>query len=133
MVKRCTNENSRDYRRYGARGITLDARWLKFENFFADMGERPTDRHTLERKDNSKGYSPENCVWATRKEQANNTRRNRTLTFGGKTQTIAQWAGQLGLPEKLISTRLRRGWSEQAALTLPAMRPGRGQVPTATR
>ena len=73
MLSRCRNRNRSDYVNYGGRGITVCERWLAFENFLVDMGERPAGT-TLDRKDNDRGYDPTNCVWATHKEQTNNRR-----------------------------------------------------------
>jgi len=119
MHARCTNANRPDYKNYGGRGISVCARWSDFLNFLQDMGPKPTARHSLERKNNSVGYSPDNCVWATRSEQARNRRTTRMLLFGGKTQSAVKWAEDTGIDLKLICSRLSRGWSIERALTTP--------------
>lgn len=113
MVRRCTVPEAAGYADYGARGITVCARWLSVENFVADMGRRPSLGHTLERKDNSLGYEPSNCVWATRTEQNNNTRRNRFITYGDRTMTLAQWAREAGVKPDAIRDRIRSGKSPE--------------------
>lgn len=118
MRQRCENPNLRAYPNYGGRGIKVCMRWEAFEAFFEDMGECPPGL-TLERKDNSKGYSPDNCVWADWAAQANNKRSSTQITYLGKTQTVSQWAEELGLRRDRIYDRLRAGWSPEAALTKP--------------
>lgn len=117
MKARCENENDPKYPRYGARGITVCDRWRNsFENFFADMGPRPSKLHTIDRKDNDLGYSPNNCRWATKKEQQRNMSRNHKLTVRGETKTIAEWAEIQELNPGTIHGRLRRGLSDEAAV-----------------
>jgi hypothetical protein len=119
MVQRCHNPSSNFFRHYGGRGIAVCDRWKSsFANFYADMGPRPSGM-TLDRIDNDKGYSPDNCRWATRKEQLNNTRRNRMFTVGGKTLNLTQWASLLGCSATTIYGRLALGWGVEEALTTP--------------
>lgn len=119
MIQRCTNPSNPGWVNYGGRGITVCERWWSYENFIADMGDRPGRGYELERKDNSKGYSFENCEWATRKTQARNTRRNVLLTLDGVTMCVADWSTQSGIPYKAIEKRLAMGWSVEDALTKP--------------
>lgn len=114
MIQRCTNPKTENYARYGGRGITVCESWLKFDAFFADMGERPKGK-TLDRKDNDKGYSPENCRWATDHEQRRNTGRTRMITWSGKTQTAKEWAAELQIAYSTLISRLRMGWSVDEA------------------
>ncbi|CAB4169858.1 hypothetical protein UFOVP903_28 [uncultured Caudovirales phage] len=72
LRNRCNNPRGQNFGRYGGRGIKVCKRWSKFQNFLADMGERPSSAHSIDRRDNSKGYGPKNCRWATRTEQACN-------------------------------------------------------------
>lgn len=107
MIQRCTNPRNDNYRNYGARGITVCERWRVFENFLADMGERPA-KLTLDRIDNSKSYAPGNCKWITRKEQLNNKRTNVVIEYNGKKQTLAQWSEELGVDYMNLWHRHRR-------------------------
>lgn len=108
MVHRCTEPTYVKYKDYGARGITVCPEWLDFENFLADMGERP-EAHSLERRDNSLGYSKANCCWATKKEQARNTRNTVLLTWQGRTQSMSAWAEELGLSYGAVKQRYAAG------------------------
>ncbi len=119
MIQRTQNPNHQEFKNYGARGIQVCERWRKFENFLADMGEKP-DGLSLDRKENDLGYFKENCRWATTKEQCNNTRRNVYLTHNGQTKTLTQWADVIGIKANTLFGRIfRRGWSIEKALTTP--------------
>lgn len=109
MIRRCDSPSDDGYKNYGARGIKVSRRWLNFENFYADMGHRP-DGLSLDRIDNSKGYSKGNCRWADRKTQARNRRSNTLLTIGGRRQSIVAWAEELGVSIHTVHDRLKRGW-----------------------
>jgi hypothetical protein len=115
MVTRCTNQRSKHWLKYGARGIVVCDRWRDFRNFLADMGEAPQGQ-SIERIDNNGPYAPENCRWATTAEQASNKRNNRYLTVGGRTQTLAQWERESGVHRKTITSRLKCGWPPERAV-----------------
>lgn len=115
MRSRCTNPNDPAYHNYGERGIRVCDRWDDYGAFLLDMGRRPTPAHTLERIDNSKGYSPENCRWATRAEQLRNRRNNRNVTHNGTTMCVADWSTKTGIPKSTLRYRLRR-WPIAKAL-----------------
>lgn len=120
LRNRCNNPLNHAYSDYGGRGIKVDPRWDRFTAFLADMGPRPSPKHSIDRIDCNGPYSPENCRWATRLEQANNKRNNTRLTMGEKTQTIAMWARDTGLSEDVIEMRLRVcKWGIERALTTP--------------
>lgn len=98
--------------------VKVCKRWNNFENFLNDMGECPPGR-TLGRIRNSRGYTPSNCRWETASEQALNTSRNRIVRIRNQSMPLTQWARSLGLDPELVRTRLKRGWSERAALLTP--------------
>ena len=98
MKSRCNNPNNNQYSDYGGRGIRVCERWSTFENFLADMGERPTPKHSIDRIDVNGDYCPENCRWATKEEQNNNKRNCILVTYNGKTQNFKQWCKELNLP-----------------------------------
>ena len=116
MIKRCTDPNDIGYANYGGRGVSVCARWLdSFQAFAEDMGRAPIGG-TIDRIKNDLGYCPENCKWSSKKEQANNRRNNRLLTYNGKTQTVSQWADELGIPGRTLYQRLYRGLSTDRVL-----------------
>lgn len=121
MISRCYNPNCNMFYMYGKRGIRVHPSWRGrggYENFYADMGSRPTRRHSLERIHNMDGYGPDNCEWATAKKQARNTRANRVISFRGKTQCLAAWAEETGIDHTTLQKRLdQRGWSVWQTLT----------------
>ncbi len=117
MRGRCLNENDAAYINYGGRGIRVCERWAIFENFLADMGEPPPGM-TLEREDNDGDYCPENCRWATRAEQARNTRQNHWIEFDGRKQILNDWATEIGIKREALRERLKT-MSISDALTMP--------------
>ena len=119
MIQRCTNSQEIAYCNYGAQGITVCKRWMKFENFLKDMGKRPTQKHTIDRIDNDQGYCKSNCRWATKQEQARNTKRNHLLSYGDKTQCLIEWAEELDINYQTLAYRIYSGWSTEKALTTP--------------
>lgn len=132
IIRRCLNPSSHAFDRYGGRGITICERWLRFEDFYFDMGNRPPGR-SIDRIDNDGGYwcgkcddctgqnHPPNCRWATNKEQGNNRRKLRLLTYENETLTMTHWAERTGLSVLTIFKRLKRGWSVEKTLSTPLL------------
>lgn len=117
MIARC-RPGGRDAHLYYDKGIRVCERWRDdFAAFLADMGPRPSPRHSIDRIDGSKGYEPSNCRWALPVVQANNTSRNVRITIGGVTLTIAQWMARYGIRKSTVYQRVRRGMSLTEALT----------------
>ena len=119
MKNRCSNPKVKSYPSYGGRGIKVCERWQKFSNFYADMGDRASPSHSLERRDNDGDYSPENCYWATQDVQAKNKRSTRILTANGERLHLSEWARRLGCNPAAILARLATGMSEVEAVTKP--------------
>ena len=123
MKKRCFKPQDKKYPRYGGRGITICEAWLEFGPFYEwAMASGYQDNLTIDRIDNDKGYSPENCRWASKTEQANNTCRNAYVTVLGQTHSVAEWARITGIPwEQLYSKYLifARAVHAGAKLTTP--------------
>lgn len=120
MRERCYNPSCKDFKNWGARGITVCTRWLdSFKNFYSDMAPAYKPGLTLGRVDNSKGYNPKNCRWETAKEQANNTRSNIVIDTPKGQLTIKQAAEAYGIRPVTLYARLRRyGWTTSRALNL---------------
>lgn len=122
---RCRNPNNPAAHNYGQRGIKMAKQWDDFTVFLDHVGKRPTPRHTLERIKNDQGYVPGNVRWATRKEQANNLRKNINLTVNGRTQTMAAWAEEMGLVPSTIHYRINQGGMSHEEAVLTPRRGGR--------
>lgn len=119
MMRRCYDPKNEAYIHYGGRGILVCERWHTFENFLADMGRRP-DGLTLDRIDVNGNYEPDNCRWATPKEQARNQRRNRHITIAGETRVLSEWAEISGISATLLWARkFRLGWKDDELLRPP--------------
>jgi hypothetical protein len=117
IKQRCYNKNLDSYKNYGGRGIVMSDEWKNsFIKFFEDMGKRPSNDHTIERVDNNKGYSKENCVWISKSKQSAN-RRNVTLNPFDNKETARQASIRLGGNTELIKCRLKRGWTKERAFT----------------
>lgn len=127
MRARCVNPNNPAYARYGGRGIGVCDRWTdSFEAFLSDMGEKPSPKHSIERLDNSRGYDPDNCVWADDYQQSQNKRNNRMLTHDGQMLCISEWSRHTGVSVSLLLHRIDKlGWGVSRALTTPVNRQRR--------
>lgn len=120
MKARCFNRNHIGYKHYGGRGITVCDAWRdSFEEFYKDMGPRPSKKHHIHRIDNNGDYSPENCEWTTVRQNQRQRGNNALFTHEGKTLCVAEWAEEKGVCEKLLRNRIRNGWSFERAITTP--------------
>jgi hypothetical protein len=127
MIKRCSNPKTNGYERYGGRGISVCDRWKRFAMFFADMGQRPTAQHQIDRIDPDGNYEPGNCRWVTPEQQRNHQRpaihtkgrhrTNRLVTAFSETLHMAEWSRRTGIDRTTITWRLDKGWSPERALT----------------
>lgn len=117
MLQRCYDESSDNYSLYGARGISVCESWqASFDAFIAEMGPRPSPRHSLDREDNDGNYELSNCRWALPKQQQRNRRNNRTLSIDGRAQCVTAWAEEAGIPASVVFDRLRKGWADRDAV-----------------
>lgn len=116
MKNVCNNTNHKQYKDYGNRGITLCERWLKFENFYEDMGNRPSKNHRLGRININGNFELSNCKWMTKKEQNNNKRNKVLLIIDGKSRSMVEWSRIIGTNYQSICSRLNYGWSHKEAV-----------------
>ena len=121
MRLRCYNENNVNYKYYGGKGVTICDEWLlSFENFFDwAINNGYNENLTIDRIDSEKEYSPDNCKWSTKKEQAYNRSISVKLTLNGRTMYMTEWAEELEIDKKILSWRYNNGWSDEEILTRP--------------
>lgn len=120
MINRCHDPKQKSFDRYGSRGIFVCERWrwgaagrAGFQTFLADMGPKPSPKHSIEREDNLSGYEPDNCCWATALEQSRNRRNVPKHTYDGLTMTLPEWGARLGVSRAGLARRLKEGWSQE--------------------
>ena len=120
MRQRCKDKSQDSYKYYGAKGTAVCKRWRKFVNFWEDMKEGYNDRLSIDRIDNNKGYSKENCRWATMKEQQNNRTNNRYVTIKGERKTVSEWLDHYGIQNKrkTIESRVYNGMEYKKSILL---------------
>jgi hypothetical protein len=129
---RCYNKNRKSWKRYGGRGIIVCPEWKDdFEQFYKDMGPRPSLKHSIERKNNNGNYCLENCYWGTSKIQANNTCRNTYVDYNGENKTIAQLSKDTNINRRLLYQRIRQlNWSVEEAILTPVIEGQRQRLIT---
>lgn len=123
IKQRCKNPNNPAYHNYGLRGISYDPTWKEFNKFYNDMSPGYQKGLSIDRIDNDKGYSKENCRWSDRITQANNRRTCRIIEFNGKSMNMKQTALYYGIEPYALRNRLRRGWSIEDAINIPIGKP----------
>lgn len=117
IIGRCCNPSHSRYPYYGGRGIAVCDRWREsFESFFADMGAKPSPKHSIDRINNDGNYEPTNCRWATPEEQARNTSQAYSVTIGGVTLNVEQWARRIGMKSAAIRKRIAKGMTPESAV-----------------
>lgn len=121
MIQRCENPKHKSFGNYGGRGIAVCQAWRdSYKQFFSDVGERPSPKHSIDRINNQGNYEPSNVRWASSQQQTRNSRRNRYITAFGRTQVLEDWASELGLASQSLIWRLDVGkWPIERALSEP--------------
>ena len=123
MLQRCYNIKNKAYKNYGGRGIDVCPLWQEFVPFYDDMGSTWKKGLTLERMDNNKGYSPDNCKWATRKENCNNTRNTRIVLIKGVQYKFTEAVEKFGISIGVANARYKREWSDEDIFLTPVKDP----------
>lgn len=124
MKRRCSNTTRKDAKNYSLKNITVCEEWNEYPVFKEWAIENGyNDTLTLERIDNTKGYSPENCKWIPKSEQSKNRTSNHYITYNGQTKTLTDWSKETGIPRTTLTSRLRHNWSIEDALTKPLIKP----------
>jgi len=129
MIDRCERTTNHAYPRYGGRGITVCNEWHSFETFLSDMGLKPFPRATIERKNNNGPYCKDNCEWATYRDQANNRRSSRIVTYQGESMTLMEASRRTGLHESFLRRRLAKGMTIDEAVAAPRRAINRRKAP----
>lgn len=123
MIRRCYEKTGPRFKDWGGRGITVCERWLGrdgFANFLADMGTRPSPKHSIDRIDNDGNYEPSNCRWATATQQTRNSRHANIIEVNGERKHLRDWAREKGMLESTLCNRLlRSGWDPERAINAP--------------
>jgi hypothetical protein len=122
MKSRCNSKGNKFFKHYGGRGIMVCRRWNKFENFLEDMGQAPTPKHTIDRKDNDGNYCKRNCRWSTHAEQQQNRQDTHWVTHNGKTKNLMQWSKELGFNYNTLKLRISK-WGVKKAFETPLNLP----------
>lgn len=121
MMQRCENPNNKNFPKYGGAGISVCERWKEFKNFIADMGKKPTPKHSIDRFPDGRGnYEPGNCRWATPTEQSRNRSSVILIEIGKKTKCVTEWAAIYGVAKQTAISRIGLGWNPVNAVTCPA-------------
>lgn len=133
MKQRCTNQKKREWPHYGGRGIAVCPEWMRsFTAFYAHVGKRPSEKHSIDRIDVNGDYAPGNVRWATQQEQIDNTTVVRMVSINGRSQSISAWEREMGLSKGQVKSREKSGWTTEAAILTPSIK-GQKKVMTVKR
>jgi hypothetical protein len=120
MLHRCYDPTIKRYDLYGGMGVTVAPRWLNFKDFLEDMGLPPSSKHSIDRVDNDGNYSPDNCRWATQREQCRNSSQSHRITINGQTKSLSDWADIYSISAKVLNDRINKlGWDIDKAINTP--------------